>query len=577
MNCIDADSYGLIPNDPSADNFTALTNALNDAAIVGNKVCLPTGVLYFSTTLQIPAGVIVIGTGTGSDPLNTSPGRGSVLAYTGNQFAIELSGHNSGLRDLNIDNKSQGTAAGAIRIFADGELVESLGIDNVQIFSFLDDAIGLKLEAINSGGIAYCSFSRLRIRHASTAIHIIEDSSSFINSNRFYDFVFSGTGTGCKYGIRVNGGNNNVFYGAILEPRKSEYGHIVIEEGKIDTPNIRIEANEQEKDHPVIHFHPNTYGSVIEGFNEGKGLIDEGDNFVNTRSNSNSFNNPGINVFKNAAFKSVVNSIVPRWEMVNGSGVTIIQKSPEILENHEVIEITIPAGIACKFRPELEYSPQSFVTEKYDHASFGCYIKGLYNSADSEVLLTHHAQNPTKALVSSTPYTGDDTWDYLGLTVSTGGAIDLYPQIYINNSNNTEAITIQVTTPSYVFGLQSLAGLSAPGITSAGGEINGMISLGMSSIDASNYISGTTYIIIPPNGNYFEVTGTQMITRINHSSATRLAIGTVITLIFDEAGLTVQSSGYISLLNGNYLSAEGSSLTLISGGTGTWKEISRNV
>lgn len=574
MNCIDASTYGLVPNDANADNFTALTNALNDAATQGTKVCLPSGVFFYSSSLHIPAGVIVTGVGTGDDPLNTSPSRGTVLAYTGNSFALELKGHNSGLRDFSVDNKSQGNASGAIRVLADGKLVESVGIDNVHVFSFIDNAVGMKLEALNNGGIAYGSFSRLRVRHASTAIHIVEDASSFINSNRFYDFVFSGTG--CDYGIRVNGGNNNIFYGAILEPRSSVNGHIVVEEGKISTPNIRIEANEQLKNHPVIHFHAKTYGSQIDGFFEGKGLIDEGDNYVNTRSNSNSYNNEGINLFKNSAFKSVSNSSVPQWEIVNGSGVTIQAKSPEILENHNVIEINIPAGIACKFRPKLVSSPQSFGTEKYDHSTFGCYIKGDFDPNSTEILLTHHTQNPITPLASSVSYAGNNKWAYLGMTAITNGAVDVYPQLFLNNSNGTEAVTIEVTTPSYVFGLQTLAGLGAPSITSAGGEINGMISLGLSTLDTSNYLPGTSYLVVPQNGNYFEVFGTQTISRINHASSTQLPAGTVITFIFDTPGLTVQDSGYISLLGGNYTSSAGSSLTVISSGNGTWIEISRN-
>ena len=577
MNCIDVSTYGIVPNDPTFDNSVPITHALSVAATNGNKACMPPGVYYFLTTIEIPAGVILTGVGTGNDPLNTSPVMGTVLAYQGNQVAIELAGHNSGLRDLTIDNKSNvgSPAKGGINILADNDLVESVGIDNVQIYSFMNDAFGVQLEAINGGGIAYNSFYRVRVRHASTAFCIKEEVGSFINSNRFYDFVFSGAP--CSYGLRILGGNNNVFYGAVLEAESSTHGHIVVEKGKITARDIRIEANQQDAENPVIHFHSQTYENIIEGFSEGKGYIDEGDNFINTRSNSNSFTNPGINLFRNSPFKGVINSVVPDWEIVNNPGVTISQLPSEILENHAVLEFQIPAGIVCQFRPLLKYNPQTFESEKYNHANFGFYVKGDYDPEDTDVILTHQTQNPTTALTSSFPYSGNNQWHYLGMTAITNGAQNVYPQLFVNNTNNASTLTLKVTTPSYVFGIQSLSGLSSPNITSAGGQITGMLSMGFSKLNGTNYISGTTYLVIPKNGNYFDISGTQNISRINHQGGDQLPVGTVITLIFESTNLTVQHGAYIALLNGNYVSSSGSSLTLISNAPGTWKEITRNL
>ena len=74
--------------------------------------------------------------------------------------------------------------------------------------------------------------------------------------------------------------------------------------------------------------------------------------------------------------------------------------------------------------------------------------------------------------------------------------------------------------------------------------------------------------------------------RFNDQSAIRFAKGSVITIMFPDCGgcvpcLGVMNNDYISLLGGNDFkpdpsSSAGASLTLMSNGSGTWKEVSRN-
>ena len=120
--------------------------------------------------------------------------------------------------------------------------------------------------------------------------------------------------------------------------------------------------------------------------------------------------------------------------------------------------------------------------------------------------------------------------------------------------------------------------------------------LAMNMIEVAPPIDGGFWTI-PREANLFKIspypeTGTapcsttyKTIYRINHSGADRFPEGSVITLLFPECGdcvpcVAIGHGGYIMLLgktNFNPLTtATYSSLTLVSGGSGTWTEISRN-
>ncbi|NJN78551.1 MAG: hypothetical protein HC803_09700 [Saprospiraceae bacterium] len=83
------------------------------------------------------------------------------------------------------------------------------------------------------------------------------------------------------------------------------------------------------------------------------------------------------------------------------------------------------------------------------------------------------------------------------------------------------------------------------------------------------------FLTLPRSANYFEITNNVTITRINHLTADRVPKGTVVTLLFNVSGTNVSNSGYL-LLKGGFTSVTNSSLTLISNGNGTWREVDRN-
>ena len=84
------------------------------------------------------------------------------------------------------------------------------------------------------------------------------------------------------------------------------------------------------------------------------------------------------------------------------------------------------------------------------------------------------------------------------------------------------------------------------------------------------------FITLPKDGNIFVINGTPTITRINYLLADRFPKGTVIHLLFNSSGANVTSSAYISLKSG-FTSTSNSSLTLVSNGDGTWRELNRNL
>ena len=88
--------------------------------------------------------------------------------------------------------------------------------------------------------------------------------------------------------------------------------------------------------------------------------------------------------------------------------------------------------------------------------------------------------------------------------------------------------------------------------------------------------------VLPKNeGNVFmmDIQGNPVrhIHRLNRSGADRFPKGTVITMVFEEAGTCVKNSTYIKLKNSqDFVSIVQSSITLVTKGSATWYEASRN-
>lgn len=543
--------------DGSSDDTPAFEDAIDSAAIHGHRVIVPAGIYKITSTLVIPDGVMLVGEGAGANPLGT-PYNGSMLKYAGTGAAIKLSCHNCGLRDLVVADMTVGqNESNGVHLLADNRVSESVRLENVLISNFTGGT-AFKMEAKNSGGIYYGSFYDLRIRHAKRGIHIVQDATSSVNSNSFVHGVISGGGF--EYGVLIQGGNNNTFYGTIIEPPQSSSGHLVINSGEVKGIEIRIEGTTQPSNVPLISFGSGTKNSELSGTYGGGLTIDQGANIINMRSGKALDHQPAANnLLQNASFHGFDGTQLPYWELI-GTGLTASILPPELSEEHNVLKLVIPAGVVADLRPSTLYVPKLMALPEYGTLNFGAFVKIAVPS------IAYARYNSPTGITSSTPHPGDNQWHFIGMTMSTSATPD--PRIEVNN-NTGATLEVYITMPTLNFGPVLPTAAPRPIFTS-GGILTGTLSLGMVEVSPAG-----PYIVLPKYGNTFVINGTPTISRINYLLADRFPKGTIIHLIFNDSGANVTNSAYIALISA-FTSTANSSLTLVSNGDGTWRELSRN-
>lgn len=549
--------FGAI-GDGVADDTPAFVAALDSASMFGHRVIVPAGIYRITSPLVVPDGVMMLGEGTGSNPLGT-PSDGSLVWYDGTDAAIELACHSCGVRDLVIADKAVGTKeANGIYILADNRLVESIRLENVLISNFTGGT-ALKMEAKNAGGIVYTSVYDLRIRHAKRGIHIVQDATSMVNSNSFIHGVISGGGF--EYGVLIEGGNNNTFYGTIIEPPQSTFGHFVVNAGEVKGVEIRLEGNNQPPLVPLVAFAANTKHSELTGTYAGGLTIDEGANFIDLRSGKALDPRPDVsNLLQNATFHGFDGNALPYWEVL-GAGVGKAVLPPELSEEHRVLKMTVPAGVVAGLRPSSLFVPKLMGLPEYGTINFGAFVKiGVPGIA-------YTRYNSPTGVTSSTPHPGDGKWHFIGMSMSTGSNPD--PRVEINNTTGS-TLEVFLTMPTLNFGPAVPSAAPRP-IYTSGGILTGTLTHGM-----VEHSPVGPFITLPRDGNVFVINGNPTITRINHLLADRFPKGTIIHLLFNDGGANVTSSAYISLKAG-FTSVPNASLTLVSNGDGTWRELSRNL
>ena len=271
-NELSPEDFGVVMNSDS-DNSVFFQRAIDSAAITGATIFVKPGYIKIEQTLIVKAGVTIIGSGRVSIP-NQTPYNGTIFWYTGSTAAMEVVGSNVVLNNFTIYDKTSKATDGLL-LKATSNLIESFSLSNVLIFGFTNGT-ALHFLAQNHGGITYCSFYDVRIRHAKIGISITPDPTSFINSNSFYHGVISGGGFDTC--LKVEGGNNNIFYGTVMEPYTSTFGHLCIDKGQIIGEHIRIEAVHQPKEIPVINLGKNTAECFITGMYSGGLIVNEGKN-----------------------------------------------------------------------------------------------------------------------------------------------------------------------------------------------------------------------------------------------------------------------------------------------------------
>jgi hypothetical protein len=558
------ENSGLRPNG-QGDCSAMLQHALDSAAVSGSTVFLQAGTYRLSKTIRVPAGVSLVGSGMGANAIKT-PTNGTILYYTGDSAAIVMPGTNSAVKELTVYDP-RGTASAGILILGDSQMVESMQLSRVLIYGFTRGT-ALFLHAMHHGGIGYGSFYDCRIRNAKIGIEFLQSGAgAFVNSNSFFHGAISGGGfDNC---ILVNGGDNNIFYGTVIEPYTSAHGHLVVNSGQIIGENIRIEAGRQPANRPVIEFGPASAFSTLTGFYAGGVVVNRGNNTILlTSPDYTGQNNPGYNQLANAAFLLPASNGIPAYWTVSNPSVTVSIAPDEFIPGESVVSIRVPAGVNCDFYPMPGYGPVLGDAAWYAHANFNIMAK---TTAPGVVKLTY---NYTGGLVSSAAHTGSGNWEMVGLQAITARRLAPNPKINLNNSGGTTPLLVELTSPSFSFGMtppQRDAGV----ITGAGGIVTGTLTTGVSA--NYTYNAGTGDLLLGRNGNVFVLSDARLaINRINAAKGKRFPPGTIITLLFDNPACSVLESSFIKLKSGFTTTAPNTSLTLLSNGDGTWRETNRN-
>ncbi|MEO1411691.1 MAG: glycosyl hydrolase family 28-related protein [Bacteroidota bacterium] len=545
--------------DGNTDDTNAFRRALDSANVTGQQVLVPAGIYRITRPLFLRDGVALIGEGPGSEPLQT-PFNGSLLRYEGNGFALRIVGHNVQVKNLVLRDQTNGSAGGGIIVRADARLVEGVQIDNVLVSGFLGGP-GLRLTSRNAGGIAYAAFSNLRVRNGRVGFQILEDETSFTNSNTWSSCQISGGGF--VYGILVEGGNNNTFNQVVIEPPQSDSGHLVVRAGEITGVEIRIEGVNQAADVPLIQFLPDTRNSVLTGIYAGGLTLDQGNNFINLKSGKAiGYRNATVNQFSNPNFFSPSEGGISDWQFA-GDGVTVSVLPPELIADHQVLRVTIPPGGTAEIEPQATAIPAILDLPLYDQVNFGIHAK--VDFPDVFVAFT----NAPAGIASSQAHSGSGNWEFVGMNALVNRSTVSRFAFQIANTTGAE-LTVFLTTPTLSFGNQ-LPNLEAAPLRSSGGQLTGLLT---NAFGASTTPS-TGFLTLPRNANYYAIAGTNTITRINYLTADRFPRGSVVTLLFDQAGANVTSSAFLNLVAG-FTSVANASLTLISNGDGTWREVNRN-
>lgn len=574
-----ASEFGVV-GDAAADDGPALQSALDSAASnddAGGIVVLPRGTFRTNVPLEIPAGITLQGQGYGSSPLAIKfDAGGSTIAYCGLDHAVKLTGHGAGLRDLAVyDWPYTGCesiqAEGGVLVHADGQGIESVVVSNVFIYFFVGGQ-ALSLVATNHGGIAYGNFQNIRIRHAKTGIYLGAEEGSFVNTNSFIGGAISGGDfESCLYAEGPGSCNDNKFYGMCMEPSDSDLTHVYVTGSKTNVRlhDIRLEATAKDLDRPIVIIDDSSYGNVMNGM------------LGHTHIQANMNRNPGIdlmshksvgldpapvNHFWNAAYKGWdgSNRKMPGWRL-DGTNANIIMldDSEALYPDHKVIHVDkLSYGGAFKL-----LSDETLHVPGHDMVTFGVYARSFIAGSISAVM-----RYTSGSIISSGTHSGSGEWEFIGMTALYSHSA---PYFYFSITGD-----VDLTAPTLTFGGMP----AAPGaefMSSSGARMSGTLTLG-AAIGLPPDSSTPYYWVLPKEeGNVFlmDMQGDpdRTIIRLNDSGADRFPRGTVITMMFSQAGTKIQNNAYIELKDSqDFISVEHSSIVLLTEGSGSWTEVSRN-
>jgi len=415
------------------------------------------------------------------------------------------------------------------------------------------------------------------LRFAETGMHILATPTSIVDHLTLNNGKIGG---GFQYSFRNQGGTNINVYGTTFEGSAcGSFGHLVVESGNINIYGFRTESTDpvdncDESAIKIAHFHPNTKGSYIQGLvGEGR-VIDEGDNHVDVTGKNIERRPADSNAFQNSAFKNVQNNQIPFWELT-GNLLSLSIEEPAYIANHQVLTLTIAPGQIIHLTPT-----QAGLSKGFNHqlATLGAYIKTDVADLATGRINKYTLSDGSCTGIDASFHPGNNEWAYIGLSTTINEtACATTPSFVFDNSSGSGNAIVSITTPSFVYGATRPT-LTAKPLSKNGGTVNGTLTHGMITQPIVNF-DDFELVLPTTEGNTFLLTGVNPIHRLNNdvTLGPRFPKGTLVTLVFESAAVAVKNSGFILLLGTeNFTSSAGSSLSLLSLGHGTWREISRN-
>jgi hypothetical protein len=498
---------------------------------------------------------------------------GTVLSYTGATTAIKIQGHLAGLEHLTVLGTVSALGSG-IEIDGDAHAVESWFLRHVLIYGFTGGT-ALYLNARNAGSIAYGLCEGVRVRNAKTGIHIYDvgGAGGFANTNQFIGGAISGA-SGFDYGLRIEGGNDNRFFGMSVEPYTSTYGHIVVENGSLVFDG-RIEGVSQPATTPLIDVRSGADdGTYIRGTG-ASGLVKNAvPYFARIEMVSGKHAEPRLsprNLFRNAPLvgADLAARTVPEWTVTETGGAsTWMRGAAEIADGHVVLGITVPASGSVELKPTT--NPYRYDTAA-STATFGLWVKTSTPSA------AYARINGLGGVTTGGYHSGSGLWEPVSMSQHVAAAAQPDARFVLGNATGAP-VTFYLTAPYFTFGTVSPETVAV--LPVAGGVMSGAVEGGggTATIPAAGddewYTSATSRLTVP-KWNTIHVAGTaRTIARLNDLAANRYAKYSLVRVIFDIASVGVTDGAYINL-DSAYTSTVSGWLLLEANGDGTWTERDR--
>lgn len=506
-------------------------------------------------------------------------------------------------------------------------LIENSHFENLLIHGFMKGR-GLWLVAGNSGAVTYCNFYNIRLRDCAKHLSIEALSSNpiynnlgstgiaytnancFINSNTFTGLYISGY---CETGIHVvtqkdttqvnsqdvyRPANNLIFSGVVIEPPYSNNSHIRLEGGgsSVRMSNVRIEALNQDANYPaipVVYLGDGVNSCLIDLDQATVPIQDFGfNNRINSHNGKNAIpTNDSYNFYKNSALlgldKTNTNVYLPEWTIEDqgiGSGDTYawraLRSSSNVLieystyvheDGYKTLKITVPPNYQFRMYQNIDRTLNKIPTGR---------VNAIVKSTNlKDVIWTY--QDSVTPIVSGGTTFGGNIYEPIGAffnitptTVSSYYRIALFCQNYTTNN-----IVFEVTMPSFVTG-EITPRHPAKVISENGGTLYGVLGFNVVKdikpvSNPDHRGSATSDVILPKEGNYFEINEAGFSIQKINAITNRFEKGSVITLRFNYSGVTIVDSSFIDI-HKPYVSEVGSTITLQTvNGDGLWQEVTR--